>query len=78
MMKNCPFCSHDQSRVDERVVSEGRPAEHKECAVMCLNCGAFGPNALGYYSAEKMWNMRRELDDLASVISELLRSAKGE
>ena len=58
--KLCPFCAYDETRIESWTVYEGLPGEHPEYAVMCLNCGAFGPNDLGISGAEKMWNLRRE------------------
>jgi hypothetical protein len=56
----CPFCAYTKHRVESWTVGESR-GQHTEYAVMCLNCGAFGPNDLGESGAVEGWNMRREV-----------------
>lgn len=52
--KPCPFCACPDTRI------EAIPAgNHTEYAVMCTNCGAYGPNDLGRSGACEMWDMRR-------------------
>lgn len=58
-MKPCPFCASRDVKSFVWIVFEGRPAEHRECALVCQNCGAEGPNDLSYTGAEEAWNMRR-------------------
>ena len=53
--KPCPFCASTDNRIEE-VPASG----HMEYAVMCENCGAFGPNDLGQSGAVEMWDMRRD------------------
>ena len=52
--KPCPFCACPNVRI------ESWERGHTEYAVMCLNCGAFGPNDLGKSGAVEAWDMRRE------------------
>ena len=56
MRKKCPFCGYTKTRIEDWPVGD-----HTEYAVMCLNCGAFGPNDLGRSGAIESWNMRREV-----------------
>jgi len=58
--EKCPFCASDLTRIESWVIGKGLPSEHKEHAVMCLHCGAMGPNDLGKSGAIEMWNMRRK------------------
>ena len=53
--EKCPFCAYDHSRIE--TLDAG---DHAEYAVMCANCGAFGPNDLGKSGAVEAWNMRRQ------------------
>lgn len=53
--KPCPFCAYSEFRI-ETLDRE----KHKEYVVMCLNCGAFGPNEMYTQRAIVMWNLRRE------------------
>lgn len=53
--KQCPFCAYDGARFEQLDAGS-----HKEYAVMCTNCGAFGPNDLGRSGALEMWNLRRD------------------
>jgi len=55
-IENCPFCGSDQNQIE---VLESY--SHNEYAVLCTNCGAFGPNDLGKLGAAEMWDMRRVL-----------------
>lgn len=52
--KPCPFCASESLRIEELPAGN-----HKEFAVMCQNCGAFGPNDLGQSGAVEMWELRR-------------------
>lgn len=54
----CPFCAYDKTRVESWQTEA--PDKHTEYAVLCLNCGAFGPNDLGRSGAIEAWNMRRD------------------
>jgi len=66
--EQCPFCAYPESRIESYGVgAAGFPGYHKEYAVMCENCGAFGPNDLGESGAIKMWNLRRKEWILNSV-----------
>jgi hypothetical protein len=58
-LKPCPFCAYDKARIEKWEVGEGR-GKHVEYAVVCENCGCFGPNDLGWSGAVEMWNMRRK------------------
>lgn len=53
--KKCPFCAYTGNRIEAWEVRG-----HIEYAVMCLNCGALGPNDLGKSGAVEMWDIRRE------------------
>jgi len=64
-LKPCPFCAFTNTRLETWTVDIGEPSEHNECAIMCTNCGAFGPNALTRPGAERMWNLRREPKEAA-------------
>ena len=57
--KLCPFCASDKNRLVELDADN-----HKEYAVMCENCGAFGPNDLGEWGAVEMWDLRREQKEI--------------
>jgi len=59
-IKQCPFCASKDTEVRKFVAQEGSPGKHFEHAVMCLNCGAYGPNDLGESGAIEAWNMRRK------------------
>ena len=52
-------------------IFEGRRAEHKQYAIGCDNCGAYGPSDLGQSGAEEAWNTRRLMDRALAVIAEL-------
>lgn len=58
-IKKCPFCASTKSRMESWQIGV-HPNLHREFAVMCENCGAFGPNDLGKSGAIEAWNMRRE------------------
>lgn len=53
-LRPCPFCG------DEDVQGESGLGLHY---ILCLNCGAMGPNALALSAAGKRWNHREEADD---------------
>ncbi len=57
-LKPCPFCAYTKTRIESWEIASNSP--HTEYAVMCENCGAFGPNDLGKSGAMAMWNMRRK------------------
>ncbi len=52
--KPCPFCASENLSVELLQVMG-----HNEYAVMCKNCGSFGPNDLGKSGAVEMWDLRR-------------------
>jgi galactose-1-phosphate uridylyltransferase len=58
-MKPCPFCASNKLSTERWVVGSETRAPHTEYAVVCQNCGAMGPNDLGWSGAEESWNMRR-------------------
>ena len=58
-LKPCPFCAYTKTRIESWVVASY--SSYTEYAVMCENCGAFGPNDLGKSGAAVMWNMRRDV-----------------
>ena len=58
--KVCPFCDKTEHRIESWNVEGGD--NHTEYAVMCENCGAFGPNDLGKSGAIEMWNLRRPMN----------------
>lgn len=57
-IKQCPYCAYDRTRI-ETMIALG--SDHYESRVMCLNCGAYGPNSMNEERAAKSWNMRREI-----------------
>lgn len=57
-LKPCPFCGKNMQRREAWTVKTNTP--HQENAIVCGNCGAQGPNDLGWSGAEEMWNLRRE------------------
>lgn len=54
-LKPCPFCAYDNADV-----IDWQALDHTEYAVLCLNCGAQGPNDLGKSGAREAWNRRRK------------------
>jgi hypothetical protein len=62
-------------KVQDWKVNEGFPSEHKEYAVVCGNCGAFGPNDLGWSGAEEQWNTRRNLEAETKELMEAAEAA---
>ena len=57
--KPCPFCGFTDNRIESQPVHD-----HVEYAILCLNCGAFGPSEVSRYRACKMWDMRRPMDKI--------------
>ena len=53
--KPCPFCASDDIRCSLNNREKG-------WVCWCKNCGAIGPNDLGWSGAIEMWNMRRLLE----------------
>ena len=52
-MLNCPFCS--TSLVEAKKMTTGDPGVHQ---VVCLQCGARGPETFGADTAAERWNDR--------------------
>lgn len=52
--KPCPFCASENLSIETL-----QAGNHSEYAVMCKNCGSFGPNDLGQSGAVEMWDLRR-------------------
>lgn len=71
MMKPCPFCGHDTTKLDSwRVIYHD---VHMEYAFVCQNCGARGPNDVSPSRAEEMWNLRRPEAALRQRLAEAER-----
>ena len=69
-MKSCPFCRSRRNRVEHWDVTTIPPCGHTEYAVMCENCGCFGPNEMNPQRAVDMWNLRRESKEGAGVFDD--------
>lgn len=54
-IKECPFCAYNAAEFETLTIDD-----HFEHRIMCLNCGAMGPNDVGNAQVIKAWNMRRE------------------
>ena len=63
--KPCPFCANADIVCGEEDLGEG-------WACWCNNCGAIGPNDLGWSGAIESWNMRRPLDEVMQHIQNAL------
>ena len=59
-LKQCPFCASANVELQHWTVRDNGGRYHWEYAIVCGNCGAFGPSDLGESGAIEMWNMRRE------------------
>ncbi len=53
--KRCPFCASRSLKCEDIGIGES-------WICWCGNCGAIGPNDLGWSGAIEMWNMRRLLE----------------
>ena len=69
--KQCPFCASRNLKCEERDIGEG-------WVCWCANCGAIGPNDLGWSGAIESWNMRRPMDEVMKHIENALKTIKGE
>jgi hypothetical protein len=65
--KSCPFCASREIVCEQTDVGEG-------WIVWCRNCGAFGPNDLGWSGAIEMWNMRRPMNEVMGAVKGLFVS----
>jgi hypothetical protein len=64
--KNCPFCASIEIRCETSKVGEG-------WVCWCANCGAIGPNDLGWSGAVESWNLRRPMDKVMEHINNALK-----
>lgn len=75
-MKVCPFCGSEDLRIESWLVYPDAPSKHEEYAVVCGNCGAFGPNDLGKSGAEESWNLRRPVAEETKELERQTSRAK--
>lgn len=64
--KSCPFCASKDIKCGDADIGEG-------WVCWCANCGAIGPNDLGWSGAIEMWNMRRLHDQLVIKLLEAIK-----
>jgi Lar family restriction alleviation protein len=57
--KPCPFCGSNHLTGETAIVPGDVKMQQEENRIICLNCGAQGPNELTRQKALDMWNMRR-------------------
>jgi Lar family restriction alleviation protein len=57
--KPCPFCASTNLTGETSIVPGDVQVQQETNRIVCLNCGAQGPNELTKEGALKMWNMRR-------------------
>ena len=69
--KSCPFCASRDILCEESSIKYCFHGERWVC--WCRNCGAIGPNDLGWSGAIEMWNMRRLHDKLAQKLLETIK-----